>query len=182
MSTTRDPDARSPASLVAVGGVLATGKSTIARSLAERLGAVRIEADEVRAAFERGGRADAFVPGFSDVVYDRMIADAEKSLAEGRRVVLDGTFRSRQRRAQARALADRHGVPFRFLECRAEERVIRTRLSQRDDPEGWLAMYRHFLTLWEPVVELPPGELLRIDTTRRDAPLPGAAELGLETP
>ena len=93
------------AALVAVGGVLASGKSTVSRTLAEQLGAVRIEADELRAAFERAGASGALVPGFSDVVYEQMFADADKALGEGRRVVLDGTFRSRERRRHARQLA-----------------------------------------------------------------------------
>jgi predicted kinase len=168
------------ATLVAVGGLLASGKSTISRAIAAQLGAVRIEADELRAAFERGGRADAFVPGFSDVVYQRMFSDADKSLGQGHRVVLDGTFRSRDRREQARELAQRHGAAFRFVECRAEEAVIRERLRQRQDPEGWLAMFDHFLTLWEPVDELPENELVRVDTSQPDSPIPAPAQLGLE--
>lgn len=169
------------ATLIAVGGVLASGKSTVSRAIAAQLGAERIEADELRAAFERGGRADAFVPGFSDVVYERMFGEAEKSLGQGRHVVLDGTFRSRDRREHARELAERHGAPFRFVECFAEEAVIRARLRQRPDPEGWLAMFDHFLTLWEPVEELPETELLRLDTSQPGAPAPGRAQLGLET-
>ncbi len=170
----------SAAALVAVGGLVASGKSTVSRALAERLSAVRIEADEVRAAFERAGEHEAFVPGFSDVVYEQMFADADKALGEGRRVVLDGTFRSRERRAHARELAGRHGAAFRFVECRADEAVIRQRLAERDDPKGWLAMFEHFLTIWEPVDELHDDELFRLDTSQPCVPVPGLAQLGLE--
>ncbi|MGI9590910.1 MAG: AAA family ATPase [Myxococcota bacterium] len=166
--------------LVAVGGVLASGKSTVSRTLAEQLAAVRIEADELRAAFERAGESEAFVPGFSDVVYEQMFADADKALGEGRPVVLDGTFRSRERRSHARQLAERHGAVFRFVECRAAERVIRARLCEREDPEGWLAMYEHFLTIWEPVDELPAGELHTVDTSQPSTPIPEPEQLGLE--
>lgn len=166
--------------LVAVGGLVASGKSTVSRALAAELGAVRIEADELRAGFERAGVREALVPGFSDVVYRSMFEEAEKALADGRRVVLDGTFRSRERRARARELAQRHDAAFRFVECCADENVIRQRLGEREDPEGWLAMFDHFLPLWEPVDELPEHELHRLDTSRPRSPMPDAAGLGLE--
>lgn len=166
--------------LVVVGGLLASGKTTASRALAEALAAQRIEADALRAARDRAGEHGAFAPGFSEVVYEEMLARAEKTLGEGRRVVLDATFRTRAWRARARELAERHGAAFRFVECRADDAVIRERLAAREDPQGWLAMYGHFLTLWEPVDELPAQELFRIDTTRPRAAIPGPAQLGLE--
>jgi predicted kinase len=167
--------------LIAVGGVLASGKSTTSRAIAEAIGAQRIEADELRAAHERNGEDEALVPGFSDVVYDELFRKAEAALRSGRPVVLDGTFRSRERRLRARDLAARHDATFRFVECYADDALIRSRLRERPDPDGWIAMYEHFLTLWEPVDELGDGELLRFETSGKAA-APDAAQLRIETP
>jgi hypothetical protein len=53
-------------------------------------------------------------------------------------------------------------------------------LGERDDPQGWLAMFEHFLTIWEPVDELHDDELFRLDTSQLCVSVPGPAQLGLE--
>ena len=166
--------------VIAVGGIVASGKSTVSRAIAAELDAVHIEADELRAAFEHEGRRDAFVPGFSETVYEEMFAEADKALGSGRTVVLDGTFRSRERRAHARELAMRYGATFRFVECRVDEAVVRERLSQRDDPDGWLQMLDHFLPLWEPVLEIAAEERVVLDTSKPLDATPARALLELE--
>lgn len=166
--------------LIAVGGWLASGKSTVSRAIASELGAVRIEADELRATFDRGGRKDAFVPGFSEIVYDEMFTEADKVLGSGRAVVLDGTFRNRARRSHARELAARYAATFRFVECRVDAGRVRERLQQRDDAAGWLVMFEHFLPLWEPVDEIPTEELVVLDTSTPLEASPSRARLRLE--
>jgi predicted kinase len=152
---------------VAVGGWMASGKSSVAQSLGRELGAEVLSADEIRAEFERLGCDEAYVPGFSSVVYDEVFERAGKLLARGARVVLDGTFRSRELRAAARRLAGEHGASFRFVECRADEATCRRRLDEREaaGEEGWIRMFDHFLPLWEPVEELPPDEHVLVDSS-----------------
>ena len=153
--------------LVVVGGLIASGKTTIARALAARLGAVRLGADELRREYAEAGDREAQLPGFSDTVYPELLRRAGEQLEAGSCVVLDGTFRSRELRAAARALAARHGVPFRLVECRASPALCRSRLAERgaDVADGWRALFDHFLEhLWEPVDELPPHEHRSVDT------------------
>lgn len=166
--------------LIAVGGLLASGKSTVSRAVAAELDALHIEADELRATFDRAGRRDALAPGFSETVYDEMFARADAALAAGRAVVLDGTFRSRERRARARELARRHGAIFRFVECRVPEERVRERLTRRDDAKGWLAMLDHFLPLWEPADEIDEGERVVLDTSGPLEHAPDRDVLGLQ--
>jgi predicted kinase len=151
-----------------VGGLLASGKSTLAEALARAIQAVHLSADAVRAELHDLGHADAFVPGFSRVLYPELLARAGSALAVGRTVVVDGTFRSRALRARARALAAAHGVPFLFVECRVPVSVARERLCRRERAEasrGWLAMLDAFLARWEPVDELAPSEYAPVDAT-----------------
>lgn len=50
----------------------------------------------------------------------------------GRPVVLDGTFRRRELRDEARRLADSVGSPFRLVFVHADEAVVERRIADRD--------------------------------------------------
>ena len=95
---------------------------------------------------------------------------AEVVLASGRPVVIDASFRSPTMRARARDLAIAHGVPFRFIECRADPEVCRVRLAQRAKTagvsDGRLDLFDAFRSRFEPVTELPSTEQVVLDTTR----------------
>lgn len=165
---------------MAVGGWIASGKSTTATSLARELNAERVAVDEIRDEFAALNGDEAYLPGFSPVVYDEAFRRARAVLAAGGRVVLDGTFRSRRLRDAARELAREHGAQFRFVECRAGEPACRQRLRDREaaGEEGWNRMFDHFLPLWEPADELAPDEHILLDTSGRTLAL-GVSVLNL---
>lgn len=166
-----------PPLVVAIGGVLASGKSTLADRLGARMGAPAINTDRIRkhmlgarpteplteAAF-RG----AYDPAFTEAVYGEVRRAADAVLASGRPVILDASFRSAETRSAARALARRANVSFRFVECRCDPELSRARLRERARHEsvsdGRLAIFDEFLAEWEPVTELPPDEHVVVDT------------------
>lgn len=167
-SVAPDPDApaprlrRNPAVLVAVGGGVATGKSTVAWRLARLLDAVHTGSDEVRAEMPRRG-VDAFSRRHEEEVYAEVLRRGDAALARGHSVVLDGCFSLAHERKGARAMAARHGVPFLFLECRASEAALRKRLAARDAAlpgreTFWQAIHDDVARRSEPVVELPADE------------------------
>jgi predicted kinase len=73
-------------------------------------------------------------------------------------------------RGDARALALRHGVPFRFVECRADAATCRARLERREREQsvsdGRLAVFDAFCARYEPVTEISHDEHVILDTTR----------------
>ncbi len=155
--------------LVAIGGLVASGKSTVARALAVRLGAEHIEADRVRDVLLElaGGEAvheaawHGLAPGFAAAVYTELRRRAEASLRAGRSVVLDACFARAGERLQARALARRMRADFLFVECHASAETIVLRLAERDarlERPGWQALHDDLAARWEPVVELGAGE------------------------
>lgn len=160
-----------PPTLIAVGGQVASGKSTIASWLAGRLGVPRIEADRARAFLSRDGEAGGLKAGDA-VAYREMLRRAEMVLSSGRPVVLDSCFPRGSQRGLARRLAADRGWPFVFIECRVDRETARARLAERDARSasgGWLRIHRDLERRWEPVEELSPGEHVVLDCAR---PLP----------
>jgi predicted kinase len=169
-----------PPVVVALGGLVASGKSTVARAIADLMASPRIVGDHVRA-FRMGAtpshdptpveRLEGLEPGFDEGVARALFAAAECVLDSGRAVVLDAGFPSARRRAAARDLAQRLGFAFRFVECRVDEATARRRLAARDaapdEHGGWRAIYDAYLARWEPPGnDVAPGEHVVVDTTR----------------
>jgi predicted kinase len=164
--------------LVATGGLVASGKSTLARAAAALLGVAPLEADALREALlgrHPGDRAHeaawarSFADGFTDEIYAALLGRARAELGRGRPVVLDGCFASSRSRAAARALAEEAGVPFLFLECRAASHVVRERLARRSREQGvaaadWLALEQALHASFEPVHELSASEHRVLDS------------------
>jgi aminoglycoside phosphotransferase family enzyme/predicted kinase len=164
--------------VVAVGGIIASGKSTVAERLADEMSAPVVDADRTRKSMvgidpcqplHEVAWTGAYDPGFTERVYAEVMRRADVVLASGRPVVIDASFRSPTMRARARELAVAHGVPFRFVECRADPEVCRLRLAQRAQTagvsDGRLDVFDAFRSRFEPVTELPSAEQVVLDTT-----------------
>lgn len=100
--------------MVLIGGAPGTGKTTLAHSLADRVGAEVISTDEVRRELHQKGTIDGeagildaglYWPDQVAAVYHDAIRRARLSLAGGRSVILDGTWRDPHQRHLAHALA-----------------------------------------------------------------------------
>ncbi len=167
--------------VVAVGGVIASGKSTVARRIGSEMSAPVIDADRTRKGMlgvpptirlAEQPWTGAYNPKVSDAVYDEVLRRGGVVLDSGRPVVLDASFRSASMRSAARALATQHGVPFRFVECRAPAAVCKERLVERERAggvsDGRLAIFDAFCDRFEAIGELPRDEVLVVDTTRPD--------------
>lgn len=166
-----------PPMLVVVGGPIASGKSTVAAAIADRLSAPVVDSDRTRkhlAGMEAQDSLDdpawsgRYSPSATAAVYEEVMRRGGVVLQSGRAVVVDATFRSREQRALVAALAETHGVPFRFVECCVPEEVERVRLARRDREgsvsDGRLEILSDFLKRWEPVSEFPPAVHIRLDT------------------
>ena len=163
--------------LIVTFGLIASGKSTVAAALAERLGAAQLSADYTRkellgvppeqprheAAFE-----GAYDSGFTERVYETLLARAALILRTGRSVVLDATFRARAHREQAGALASELSADVLFVECRCDRAIALARLRRRAQTtsvsDGREAIYDAFAARFEPADELAPAPHLRLDT------------------
>lgn len=163
--------------VVAVGGIIASGKSTVADRLGFEMSAPIVDADRTRkqmlgvqatAPVHEGAWQGAYDPRFTEAVYAEAFRRAAVVLGSGRPVIVEASFRSRALRARARELAARHGVPFRLVECRAAPEICRERLRERargaSVSDGRLEIFDDFMARWEPIDELPAPEHIVIDT------------------
>jgi hypothetical protein len=166
-----------------MGGLVASGKSTVARAIARERSAAVVVADDVRNAILGLAAGDSaheatwkrsYAPGLTDAVYAEVLLRADCALASGRSVVLDACFPTRGLRAAARKIAVERGAGFLFVECRADARTILGRLCARAREEGvaveaWLLIASDFRGQSQAADEMSAREHIVMNTAR---PLP----------
>ena len=139
-------------------GLPGTGKTTLARRLESKYGALRLTKDEwVRALF-----GATVPPGASDVVEGRLIDVALRALALGTDVVLDFGLWSRDERSALRDAGASTGarVVLHHLDLPGPEQRRRLAVRQREAPETTWPMSEEELTRWAASFDVPtPGEL-----------------------
>jgi aminoglycoside phosphotransferase family enzyme/predicted kinase len=164
--------------MLAVGGMVASGKSTLAEHLGTELAAPVISSDRTRkwllgidatTTIDASPWEDAYSPSVTDRVYAELLRRARAVVASGRSVVLDASFRSRAHRGQVRRLAKQCDVPVHFIECRVDRSVCEQRLRARDLRPGVsdarLDMLDEFQSRWQVVDELPDWQHIVVDTS-----------------
>lgn len=164
--------------LYAVGGIIASGKSTLASELADMIDAPVLEADRTRKQLAgidpHTPWRDAAFSGHYGVeqtraVYAELLRRAEVILRSGRSAIIDASFRERAQREAARAQAAALGCEFVFIECVAPSELCRRRLTQRasgpSTSDGRADIFDEFVRGYEAVTELAAAEHARIDTS-----------------
>ena len=160
-------------------GLPASGKSYLARALAEALSLVMVQSDRLRKEREGIATSEPVIVGYDEGLYKRerrqyvyaaMLAIAQEELRRGRSVILDGSFSRRRWRDDARRLALDCDTNVIFLECACDEKGIRERLLQREVTGGASDARLHHLPKmieeFEPTSELSSLEHVVVDTCR----------------
>ncbi|MEM7433621.1 MAG: AAA family ATPase [Myxococcota bacterium] len=165
--------------VVAVGGSIASGKSTVARYTGELLAAPVISTDRTRKRLAGRVPSDSmrsrpwsgeYSEGATRRVYEEVLRRADVVVRSGRPVVLDASFRSSESRCAAHGVAERLGVPFTFVECKAPRELCLERLERRErsgthDSDARSDLLDSFEARYEPIAEPPPWDCLRVDTS-----------------
>jgi hypothetical protein len=161
--------------LVLIGGLPGTGKSTLAAELAERADFTVIRTDLVRKelagvvggresqpAFDRG----IYSPDWTERTYAECLRRAEQLIFEGRRVVIDASFRKEVWRGEFLKMAQRWGVPAIPLLCHADANTVRQRLVNRrqDASDADWTIYLQAARAWQEPGSVTRAALRAIDT------------------
>jgi uncharacterized protein len=167
--------------LILVAGLPGTGKSTLARALANEAGFQLVRSDQVRkelAAAASVPLSDSpanyssgiYTPEWNERTYAECFARAQAALLDGKRVIVDATFRAELHRRQFLDLAAALGVPALLLICHADPTIVKARLdARRDDVSDadW-AVYLEAARRWEPIGAQTQQQAGQIDTGRND--------------
>ena len=159
--------------LVLVAGLPGTGKSTLARHLAERLELVVLRSDVIRK--ELAGlpvdrpatdRAALYSPDQTTRTYAELLRRADELLLDGRRVLVDASFREEGWRQLFLDLARRRGVRARLLRCTASPALVRQRLEARrgDASDAGWDEYRRLAQEWQAPTDTTGRHLSEIAT------------------
>ncbi len=129
-----------PASLVAVGGLSGSGKSTVARAVAPDIGAAPgalvLRSDVIRKSLLGAQPSDhlghaGYSADVSARVYAALAGQARTALRAGHAVVADAAFLRPADRAAIEAVAADAGVPFTGLWLEASPAVLTSRVEAR---------------------------------------------------
>jgi hypothetical protein len=132
--------ANQPPRLVAVGGLSGTGKSSVAKEIAWRLGsppgAIHLRSDEIRkrlagADLDRRLPPSEYTSAKSAETYATLERLARSALTAGSTVVVDAVFAREEERQAMHAIAQKAGTPFVGVWLEAPRDILERRLSSR---------------------------------------------------
>lgn len=124
--------------LILMSGLSGSGKTTVARHLARKLGAIQLRSDAVRKhmagiSLQEKGGAELYSHEMNQKTYDRLLELGIKLASQGWTVILDAKYDREAARTNAIANAKNHQLPIEIIHCQAPEAILRDRLSTRTD-------------------------------------------------
>lgn len=159
--------------LVLMSGLSGAGKSTVARQLARKTGAIHLRSDAVRKhlagipLLERGGDA-IYTPEMTQKTYARLLSLGVELASQGFNVILDAKYDRTSLRHDAITAAQSPQIPLQIIHCTAPMEVIRDRLSSRtgDIADATVDLLEAQLAAFEAFTPEEQALVREVDTTR----------------
>jgi len=175
--------------LITMCGLTGSGKSSLARALAEAIGAEVLKSDEIRKDLAGVSRAEHHQVPFGQGLYSgewtqktyaALVRQGAELLKSGRPVILDASFLKREHRSMARKAAAQLQAPFVCLQCVCPKEVVRQRLAKRGDEDvsdGRWEIYTSQESAFETFSDTDASEVIRVST---DAPLSSCTQSAVQ--
>ena len=161
--------------LILMSGLSGSGKTTVAKELAKKIGAIQIRSDAVRKhiagiSLNQTGGDDLYSLEMNQKTYDRLLELGIMLAKIGFPVILDAKYDRISLRKQAIEKAKSNGIDLQILHCNASIEVLKERLSQRtqdisDATPDLLAKQQAAKESFTPAER---DYLIEIDTSSRD--------------
>jgi aminoglycoside phosphotransferase family enzyme/predicted kinase len=164
--------------VIAVGGMIAAGKSHTCNTLSQLLECPVIATDRVRkqrmnldpyTPLHEAGFSGAYSETATQETYEAVRQSAAHVVRSGRPVVIDASFRSRRERSQLVDWCHQLGADMSFVECVAPTETLRARLRERASApsvsDGREAIFDEFARTYQTPDELPAARRCTLDTT-----------------
>ncbi len=140
--------------LIIICGLPGTGKTTMARALAKRLGFVHLNTDIIRKKYFKQRK---YSEREKMQVYALMFNGAERQLSRSKNVILDATFYKNTQRKKAISLAKKYKIAYFIIECVANENKVRKWIERRKKTktasEANFSIYKKVKKQFEPIKE-----------------------------
>ena len=136
--------------LIIICGLQRTGKTTVAKKIAEKIDGALLRTDILRK--ELTDR-----PRYSEEerqrAYNEMFSRAEKLLGQGKDVILDATFVRKEDRNKAKILSGEEN--FKIIETICPEEIVKKRFEKapKNESEANFETYLKYKETFEPVTE-----------------------------
>ena len=163
---------RQQGQLMLMSGLSGAGKSTIARQVAQQIGAIYIRSDAVRKhlagiPLRQRGDASLYTPAMTQKTY-RHLRELGIHLANlGYRIILDAKYDRIATRQAVLGQANAHHIPVSILVCQAPFGVLRQRVQQRlgDITDATAELLTHQQTTAEALTDDEKSLAIYLDTT-----------------
>lgn len=159
-------------------GRIATGKSTLAEALSNKLSLDHFSSDRIRKHLmgvpleertDASRREQMYSRDMSLKTYKELRSRAEEYIEARNSVILDATYSSKEDRSRLVELLESLGAMYYFIETRASDELITERLKARESKEGVvsdarLEDFEKLIQHYQPPEELSSNKLIGVDT------------------
>lgn len=161
--------------LILMSGLSGSGKSTVARTIARKIGAIQIRSDAVRKhlaeiPIDQPGTEAIYTDSMSQKTYDRLLELGARLAQAGYTVILDAKYDRLALRQAVIAQAQAQNIPLQIFYCTAPMTVLRDRLNQRqrDISDAGVALINGQMAQTESFTPTEQAYVTTIDTTQAD--------------
>ncbi|MDA0831692.1 MAG: AAA family ATPase [Planctomycetota bacterium] len=156
-------------------GLSGSGKTTVARKLAQTLGAHHFSSDIVRKELfgvpptTHSPEPEMYSSAANERTYAELNQRALCSICHQVTVVLDATYSRRHDRDRLRQMLEQCGIEYMCIECHCPRDIAENRIRERlragtDPSDADLAVLDEQVSHYEPPLEIPAGHFLSVET------------------